>query len=601
MQIVTDSFYNTYNARHLNPREVAERFIYSASFEKLVQNNHSIILGARGCGKTTLMKMLTLPALQSWQGDEAPHIRTSMPFYAVYISTDIYWDVKNNTYGSQLAPFGSFSERLSHFSVNTNVFKALCETFRDIINIHLEDRDENKEIQLCRAMIKAWKLPLTIPKIEYVISALNNRVDDVNQLVHEVIYNANGPDDVPNEEFFNLSFESSIEYLIPFFETVYDIANKKKWALCFDELEFAPLWLQQKLFTSLRSRSSQYILYKLSASPILPTALEQSLKSTYSASPGNDVQMIKMWSSSDNEDFSLKLIDSLVRKKDRSLKTETFFGTNDIYNKSPDSYQSGSVFFKQMTELIKKDDSFRDFLAKYHINITNPLPNNDNQKDTLFRKIKPIVYFRNYFIDENRKGKSGITKITYRSRKVNELYSGIEILKRVCDGNPRWLIGITNSILSKTTGRECDKKTQAAELLNGAERFSNVIANIPVGESQYTLLDILERTGNFFNDQVLGKRFQMDPKCSFTVNDSKFEIDNALVDLLEKGVSQGAFILLNSDSESFDFEIRNQRFKLSYLLSVKYKLPLRRYPAIKLSECLQPVPDEDDSQMSLFS
>jgi energy-coupling factor transporter ATP-binding protein EcfA2 len=184
-----DNFYNTYNARHLKPSEVAESFIFSNSFEKLIQNDHSVILGARGCGKTTLMKMLTLPALYHWEHERAADIRMGLPFHAVYISTDIYWDVKNQTYSSELESFGNFSERISQFSVTSNVFSSLCDTFKNIVEIDICCDNEAKELELCKVLIKAWRLNATVPKIEYVKEALNERVDFVNQFIQDVIFN----------------------------------------------------------------------------------------------------------------------------------------------------------------------------------------------------------------------------------------------------------------------------------------------------------------------------------------------------------------------------------------------------------------------------
>ncbi|MFL9485196.1 hypothetical protein ACI6Q2_20605 [Chitinophagaceae bacterium LWZ2-11] len=598
----SDNFYNTYNARHLNPKEVAETFINSYSFEKLIQNNHSIILGARGCGKTTLMKMLTLPALHSWKGEKAASIRENISFYSIYISTDIYWDVKNQTYGSQLSSFGKFSEVISAFSVNSNVFTAICETFRNIIDLELKDEDEGKEIELCLHLIKAWRLNSTVPKLEYVIEALNERIDEVNQLIQYVIFNIKNEEDIPKKDYFNLTFETSLEYIIPVFQRIYGIKGSKKWALCFDELEFAPLWLQEKLFISLRSRT-QYILYKLSSSPILSIKLEKSFKRDYSATSGNDVQMIKMWGSSDNENFSKQLIDSLLKKKTLEIDCESFFGSNEIYNKNPDSYEIGSEFYYEMIELIKKDDSFKNFLVKYGVDINNPVPSDSSQKDTLFRKIKPLVYFRNFYIDKNSiNDETGKLKVSLRSRKTNELYWGIEVLSKVCDGNPRWLIGLVNSILANSKSSFADKKIQSSELVSTAKRFANVIANIPVGEKNpYSLYSIVNKIGKYFNDQILGTNFTMDPKCSFIVNQNNFEVDDFIIDLLEKGTSQGAFILLDSDDDSFDFEIRKQRFKFSYLISILYRLPLRRFPAIKLSECLKSFENEPQNQMYLFN
>jgi energy-coupling factor transporter ATP-binding protein EcfA2 len=593
-----DNTYTTYNARHYNPEQVAEKFIWSDSFGELIQNDHSIILGARGCGKTTLMKMLTIPALHSWKSDKrAIKIKKEIPFYAVYISTDIYWDVKYQTYGDQLKEYGSFSEIISHFSVNSNIFNSLCDTFFSIINLELKDSDEEKEIELCTHLIKAWKLKPTIPKIVYIKEALNERIDHVNQLIQEIIFNYSPDSKLPHPAFFNLNFESSLEELIPKFERIYNISNnkkKKKWALCFDELEFAPNWLKDKLFTSLRSRK-QYIIYKLSSSPILPSELKKVLSNEYSASSGNDVHLIKMWTTN-NEEFSRKIIQSFFTD-DASINS--FFGTNELYNNKADSYKLESDFYYQILSLINKDKSFRNFLLNKGIDIEKPDLTNKKNQNVLYRKIKPIVYFRNFFIEKN----DGI-KVELRSRKkAIDLYSGIEVLCKVCDGNPRWLIGIVSQIINRNKNtNKVSKGIQYDELLSAAKRFKNVISNIPVGNNISDITEIIERSGLYFKEQILGNQFRMDPDGTFKVDIEEDKINTSLVDLIEKGVYQGAFILVGSGNDSYDFQIRGQRFKISYLFFILYNLPLRNYSEAKLSNCLKEYTgDIELNQTSLFN
>ena len=59
------------------------------------------------------------------------------------------------------------------------------------------------------------------------------------------------------------------------------------------------------------------------------------------------------------------------------------------------------------------------------------------------------------------------------------------------------------------------------------------------------------------------------------------------VGAVEKAVSQGALILIDSNDDNFDFRIRGKKFKLAYLFSLLFYLPLRNYPSIKLSDCLK--------------
>lgn len=593
--MTVDFFNSPYNARHLEPSEVAKRFIWSDNFEKLIQNNHSIILGARGCGKTTLMKMLTIPALYAWENDDrAESIKKNIPFYGVYISTDIYWDVKNNTYEKQLERFKGLSDRVSSFAVNSNVFKAICNTFLNIITIELEDENESKEQELCLLLISAWKLSPTVPRLIYVKEALDDRIDEVNQLIQDLIYNYTDKEPVSLPSYFNLTFESSLEQIIPKFERIYELShNNKKWALCFDELEFAPLWLQEKLFTSLRSRT-QYILYKLSSSPILTSEVAKSFNHEFGPTSGNDVELIKMWDYKDAEEFSEKIIKAYMGL---DVELNEIFGSNPIYSKSANSYLKDSDFHKKILSLVEKDNSFKNFLNSKGV-YENNISFDSKLKDQLYRKIKPIVYHRDFFIESNRLS----TGLKYRSRKKSiELYYGIEVLSKICDGNPRWLITIVNQMRLALNNGEVNKTTQYNELLKASKRFLNVMANIPIENSNITLSTLIDRIGQSFKNQILGKVFLMDPNGTFKVDRESEILNDDIVKMLYKGVSQGAFILLDYNDDSFDFEIRGKRFKLTFLFFIIYNLPLRNYPAMDLSEALKEIKDIDyHNQGTLF-
>lgn len=598
-----NEFHISFNARHLDPVEIAQNFIYSKSFNVLIQNNHNVLLGARGCGKTTLMKMLTLSALYSWKGSQASKVRENMPFYAVYISTDIYWNVKNTKSYEQLKRFDNFPDIISKFSVATNIFISLCNTFEEIIALELRiDKGSSLENDLCEHLMTEWLLPKTVPTLEFIKEELKRRSDTFNRFVQGVIFNfKKGEDiDLSDKEYLFIDFKSSFELIISIFERIYKV--DKKWAFCFDELELAPDWLRDELFLSLRS-TSQKIIYKLSASPIV------ALSNKYPASVGNDLILIKMWESGD-EIFSKKIISSILEKKfKQKIDLNDFFQSNNIYAKERGTYLEGSEFYNEVKSLITKDESFRNFLTRKNVNLENPIALDEKSKDILYRKIKPIVYFRNYFIDYVKlDSESNELKAKLRSRKTASLYSGIEVLYKICDGNPRWLIGIINAILNRFIDKPKTtdiRDIQVDVLHETAIQFMNVISNIPIDvyethKRKYTLEDLILLIGNSFQREILGPTFKMDPKGSFIVEKSEILIPEKLIDILEKATYQGAIILLNSNDSAFDFEVRGKKFRLSYMLAPLFKLPLRTYNEINLSTCFQENETKNIQQINLF-
>src|SRR5659263_62330 len=86
------NIFETYNARYLSIEEVAKSFISNRDFERLYQSSHSILMGPRGCGKTTLFKMLTPKALSVWNSDNAELHKSKINFWGIYIPADKQWD-----------------------------------------------------------------------------------------------------------------------------------------------------------------------------------------------------------------------------------------------------------------------------------------------------------------------------------------------------------------------------------------------------------------------------------------------------------------------------------------------------------------------------
>lgn len=262
-----------------------------------------------------------------------------------------------------------------------------------------------------------------------------------------------------------------------------------------------------------------------------------------------------------------------------------------------------------MKSLIAKDESFRNFLSRKKVDLENPIAMDEKSKDILFRKIKPIVYYRNYFIDYvGYNIDDDELKVKLRSRKTASLYSGIEVLYKICDGNPRWLIGIINSILNRIIDKPKStdiRDIQVDVLHETAVQFMNVISNIPIDpyktqKRDYTLEDLINLIGKTFQNEILGSNFKMDPKGSFIVEKSETLIPEKLIAILEKAAYQGAIILLNSNDSAFDFEVRGKKFRLSYMLAPLFKLPLRTYGELNLSSCFQETEIKNIQQGNLF-
>jgi hypothetical protein len=211
------------------------------------------------------------------------------------------------------------------------------------------------------------------------------------------------------------------------------------------------------------------------------------------------------------------------------------------------------------------------------------------------RKLLQICRARLEFRDFLSRGPD---RVAYRrSRKrIHAMYTGLEALLTICEGNPRWVIGILHPLVrqyklqverhSNTTG--IDKARQARQILRVITRYRALLSTIPfvapAGGGNTSVLPLIDKIGTFmFQDVVLGL-FKPEPVLSFVVDR---RVTDAQVLALGTAINQGAFVLVPSrKGETTYGSIRNSRFRMSYLLAPDFQLPLTYGAQINLSSIL---------------
>src|SRR5262249_47937296 len=157
----------------------------------------------------------------------------------------------------------------------------------------------------------------------------------------------------------------------------------------------------------------------------------------------------------------------------------------------------------------------------------------------------------------------------HRSRKrVGNLYTGAEALLTICDGNPRWLIGIFRPLIEQSKLQSpVSRSRQARSISTAIARFLSLLStilylhdhsrHIPVTKFINKIVD------RFFSD-ITNPTFKTEPALSFVV-DAK--VTQQEVNAIGAALNQGAFVFIPSqESEHCVGDIINKRFRISYLL-----------------------------------
>ncbi len=598
-----NSWSKAFNARNLRPTEVAKTFVPNAAFERIQSTNHSILIGPRGSGKTTLFKMLTLEGLQAWNEPLAREVERKLPFVAIYIPADVHWDNQLGFSDARLDQLPDYRQRLAIAAVTTNVLASCCKAVRSYIQKRTESSPEI-ENRVAESMISEWKLPATIPSIDAIEYAISSRYSEIKSISTKIAQKYNSESDFPQlPDYFHLDYLFAMTPVLVALDQILKNSEPTKWALCFDELELTPMWLQERLLTELRSTDQRFV-FKLSASPVLRASTKSG------AMVGQDYESIRLWAGAGAEmgKFAEKLTRRILYNRlGEEIDPYLLFGRSSNAREAvsgKDDYGKNSAVWKAFRALAKYDSSFRSLLIKNDIDPADPCTDDITKRDSILRKAKPIVLHRLEFTKASTDG-----KLVPRGRKQVTLYSGADAIFDISEGNPRWLIGILNGLLAKVKKDEnghfipLSKVTQANILYAVSKKFRSLLSSVPeaycnYNEKQMHLVNLIDEIGIYFFTKIALDTFTIDPSGSFIVDN---KVPDNIVKILETGLYQGAFIHVSSESNVGLSSIKNMRIKLAYLLSPVTKLPLRNYEAVNLSSILNHKPRRQNERQGTLN
>ncbi|MBI3235184.1 MAG: hypothetical protein HYZ42_14310 [Bacteroidetes bacterium] len=561
--------YDTFNAKYLSFQDVAESFVSNDEFFQLTRNNSILLMGSRGCGKTTLLKMLTPAGLNYWNDIEAKEVKKALNFTAVYIPSDIQWKNQFNYLNQHLNGKESIVEILTQFLFASNIQIALCKTFNSVIGFGDYSGQEKMilEFEVCKALAHSWRISEdgVTPTFDDIEIKILEKVRMMNSFVKKRIFR-NEITDIEKQlpDYVFDSFFDLVKIGCKVFEQKLKLKEDHKWALCFDELEIVPKFIQLELIKYLRSVDQKY-LFKLTTTPLFNMENVE-----HEATQGNDFSTIKLWVYDEAglvrwREFCSKLLSNRFRKayNQETVNFESIFSKSSLdeiikdelnelsasdkksigYNGRfmPGAAKESSMNFL-FKRLIQLDDTTKEFLERRKINTLDPYSDDRIIQKSVFQKYKVDAIYRLIY-----KG---------RTRKTPSIHYGLPYIYDICDGNPRLVIGLIDEILqrSKFDFQEIttvSKQDQSRIIYDASEKYFNLIQNHPdstiiVKNTETNLaIHLLDKIGEYMFDKLVKGRFST--------------------------IAPG---------------IVGKRFRLSAFLTPKYKIPSRVHSEVKLSTLL---------------
>jgi energy-coupling factor transporter ATP-binding protein EcfA2 len=601
--------FDNFNARYSTQEEIASTFVSNEDFFSIAKNNHTFVLGPRGCGKTTVFKMLTSIAIKKWvpKNIAEKDLKDNFPFIAIYIPSDDLWKDQLEALLSNLEienklEFNSFVENAL---ITINILSNFCTSIiKHITTLELESQNE-KEYEFSDLLIKYWKIEDCFPSLISIKNELENRKSNFIQKVNKFLFNKQHGlvNNVDFETFYYSDFMNDLKSSIIGFERVYYNGNEQKWALCFDELELVSNNFCKNLLKKLRISPSN-IVFKLSSGPL--TDFIDNIAQAF-----HDYQIVKMWPNNIKEEekyihFCEKIAEERILyyrriknlKKFVSIDFTRLFGTLDYSKLALKDFkfdidlraaeeEPKSETWYAFRELAKSDFTLVKEMDKRGINPENPIPRTKNNYDSFIRKTKEIVINRLVFSKLKDIGSNSLSR---RTRKEYPIYYGKETIFKICEGNPRFIMNIIDDLIIKSNKYfEIEDETfspieQTEVIKNVSVRFSAMLNTFPTSteylKKSVDLSWLINEVGNYFEKEVNFLAFSINPATSFKFK--MHDVNPNLLELLRLGIRLGAFVKVDKSIDDITHSDEDTRYRLSYLLHPSYKLPLRLYSSVNL-------------------
>jgi len=534
-------------ARSFADTKIISEFYPTSIYWSLFNDQHEIILGTRGSGKTFLLKMMRYSMLKRIQDPQAQHLVSEKKFLALYIP--MYLEFVTHLTNSDVPETRQI--QLFQFAFNCLLAQSLLTELTAIID-EIPDKYERAKANLdltnklndmwfnegANAVSDLFSLKFKITKLFYNFDVKTSHIDFVPPVFKRQIGST------------LLSVKEIIANILKFKE-------EPTWIICIDEAEFLTEPLQKCINSVFRSDSKRIAL-KVATLPYYHRSLE-TLESTISVSAGNDFsyRVVDMkFDSAEFRNLTNTLCSHRIKtrfKQDVQIdRLEDFIGVlgkDDLID-----YYRAEVGSKIATQDYIQKEMIEEFSDKRKI-ASASYP---NQRKTIYDKFAPIFFTRRmYKLSRNGNYKPG-------------WYAGSAMIRKISQGNPRAFLQLMNKLFEKARMSELTPKAQHGVVLEYVKSFcESTQALASYGPTIYVELD---KIASILHDQVHDNSLKS-AGCSFILTYGKTAFFDKAKQWLQLAIAYSRLVV---DEDTIKNGIKmDTRYLLANTYAAEYWLPMR--------------------------
>lgn len=557
------------NARNSTVEDLPKQFVWTKTFGRLISQKNHIVLGARGSGKTAIVKMLSHEYLSKLDHPQAKQVIRSRKFVGIYVPMRLSWvgELKSSVWLTE-------SEQELHFKwrLNVSCCASYLNTLRSCIDCYSGDIAERilTERAVAQKISKAWfeddniftirELREKLSEIEYekLVAEQRSRVDaQVNPAVIGMA--------------FELGLFDPLKRAIELTKQNIEFPADVAWAVCLDEAEYLSEFHHVILNSHLRTYADG-LFFKITTMPYKHYTLE-----TNTSVPLNR-----------KDDFSYIYLDNLdvAARTSRGNEFEILEKfCEDIFNKrlKNSAWANSGVKLKSLlgsSYLLSNEEKIDDarmlVLVDKHCNErtktrARELQGTQRFEDEISRKLKGALLLREL-------------RLKHRGNSNSVAFSGYEMVIRCADANPRRFISLLNAFYNGSGEGGGFKPISPAvqdRILRAYsyDEYKRMVYEPNQGQKVH---DVLSLIGKYFQYCLHSQKLSTDMVLSF-----KFNVDDDGVwSVIADAVGLGLIRPIVERSGFDSLPVNSGVFRLSYILAPHFNLLPRRGDDVSLSSIL---------------
>ena len=568
-------------SRTFSDDKVIQEFCPTSAFWSLFNDQHEVILGTRGSGKTILLKMMRFSLLKKMTDSKAQTIVKEKRHIGIYVPLNLEF-------------LGSFSHqeipenvRLPYFQFAFNCLVA--QSFLYEISAIIENASDFSQQAVMSVELASRISPIWFP---HQTNERFSSLEDIQNYINEMYYSCKISSEMLHQipRAFSGPICTPLQSVKSCVSSVLNLPNDVNWIVCIDEAEFLDDVFQRCVNTVFRS-DSRGVVIKMATLPFKHTTKETLTPGVYADSNGNDFNYTVIDMKHDHHDF-IKVTNKLCTQR-ISLGSQHIDGVHSLDDFITKIGNDDLIDYYCAEQKISTDELnieteiFSSLSFERRVSVTKSKDSKSIRKPIIDR-FAPIFFWREMF------------KLSRNGNHTPGWFAGPRMIRRISEGNPRLFLQLMNDLFEYARNHSLTFKGQHRVSQQFASRICEATRGLPIyGPCLSAFLDMVSLNLHYRTHSVS----LIDAGNQFSIAKG-YESNFELVEAIKVGIQ---YARLTADSHTILDGITDVSvFSISNCYCVTHWIPMRKGArpvidfAVDGSQVAQKKLQQTEAQGSLF-